>query len=374
MYLRNALLVVLVALFVSGCDGNKVESIKVGCLTPLTGEGASYGRSTKQGVDLAVSEINKTNFLGKPLVVVFEDDRINPRDGVNAARKLIDAEKVPVIIGPFGSSVVLACAPIANQSHTVMISASATADKIAEAGDYVFRITPPNSKQGKDIADFSMSKLKAKTGAIIFQNNDYGVTLRDAFQKRFTEQGGKILAVESAEGGASDFRAQLSKIKQAQPDIIFFPQHHKESALMLKQAKELGIESKFISADGAMTEDLLKIAGNAAEGTYYSTLALGFGVSDSQIAEFTSKFKEANGGQEPDVYTAYYYEVTKIVAEAIKNAGYDAEKVKGYLYGMESSKAYRGITGITSFDKNGEVDKSFYIYEVKNGKFALTKM
>jgi len=349
------------------------DTLKVGCLSPLTGESANYGRSTKQGVDLAVAEINSTNMLGKPLAIVYEDDKMMPKDGVNGLRKLIDADKVSLVIGPFGSSVVLACAPIADEKHTLMISASATADQIADAGDYVFRITPPNSKQGADVADFCWSKLNAKSSAVIYQNNDYGVTLRDAFQKRFTQLGGTVLAVESSEGGANDFRAQLSKIKAVRPDVVFFPEHYKESALTLKQAKELGIQAKFISADGAMTEDLLKIAGSAAEGTYYSTLALGYGVSDSQIAEFVGKFKESNNGQEPDVYAAYYYEVTKIIAEAIKNVGYDADRIKAYLYAMNGPKAYRGITGITSFDARGEVDKSFYIYEVKDGRFVLSK-
>lgn len=374
MRTRDVLFVALMALFMGGCGKGEPESFKVGVLAPLTGDSANYGRSTKQGVDLAVAEINKSKLLQKPLVVVFEDDRMNPKDGVNALTKLIDADKVPVVLGPFGSSVVLACAPVAEKTRTVIISASATADGIADAGDYVFRITPPNSRQGKDVADFSISKLHAKTGAIIFQNNDYGITLRDAFQKRFTELGGKVLAVEAVESGATDFRAQLSKIKQVQPDVVFFPEHYRESAGTLKQAKELGIQSKFISADGAMTEDLLKIAGNAAEGTYYSTLALGYGISDNLVADFTSKFKQANNGQEPDIYAAYYYEVTKIIAEAIKNGGYDADKIKAYLYSMNGSKSYRGITGITSFDAKGEVDKPFYIYEVKGGKFVLTNL
>src|ERR1043166_6782073 len=115
----------------AGCFAcNKTDSIKIGCVTALTGESANYGRVTKQGVDLAVSEINQRNLLGKPLVVVYEDDKMEGKDGVNALRKLVDVEKVPLVLGPFGSSVVLACAPIANQTHTVIMSASATADSI----------------------------------------------------------------------------------------------------------------------------------------------------------------------------------------------------------------------------------------------------
>jgi len=375
MLKQKVLLSIIAFLLISlhGCSKKQEKVIKVGCSTPLTGEGANYGRSTKEGVDLAVAEINKTNFLGKPFEVIFEDDMMQPKGGVNAIRKLVDVDKVPVVLGPFGSSIVLACAPIANQTKTVIISASATADSIADAGDYVFRITPPNSKQGKDVADFCITKLQTKTAAVIYQNNDYGITLRDAFKTYYEEKGGRVSNLEAANSGDSDFRAQLTKIKKAQPDVIFFPQHYKEGALMLKQAKELGIKAKFISADGAMTEDLLKIAGNAAEGTYYSTLALGYGVSDSMIDDFNEKFKKTYNGRDPDIYAAYYYELTKLVAQAIKESGYDADKIKNYLYTINGPKSYKGITGITSFDKKGEVDKAFYIYEVKGGKFVISK-
>ena len=375
MFKRIVFLLVAVLLLsgIYGCGKKEDGVVRIGCSAPLTGECANYGRSTKEGVDLAVAEINKTNYLNKPFEVIFEDDMMQPKGGVNAIRKLADVDKVPVILGPFGSSIVLASAPIANKTKTIIISASATADSIADAGDYVFRITPPNSKQGKDVADFCITKLQAKTAAIIYQNNDYGITLRDAFKKGFEANGGKVSNLEAANGGDSDFRAQLSKIKATQPDVIFFPQHYKEAALMLKQAKELGIKAKFISADGAMTEDLLKIAGNAAEGTYYSTLALGYGVSDSMIDDFNEKFKETYDGREPDIYAAYYYEVTKLIAQAIKEVGCDADKIKEYLYATNGPKSYKGITGITSFDKKGEVDKPFYIYQAKDGKFVISK-
>jgi branched-chain amino acid transport system substrate-binding protein len=355
-------------MLLSGCG--TTDSFRIGCLTPLTGESANYGKSTKQGIDLAVSELNAEKYLPKPLAVIYEDDRMTSKDGVSGMKKLTSIDKVPVILGPFGSNVVLDCAPIANATHTVIISASATADQIATAGDYVFRIAPPNSKQGSDVAVFCKNKLGAKTAAVLFQTNDYGTTLRDAFTKRFASLGGKILAAEGAQDGASDFRAQLSRIKSVAPDVVFFPLHYKESALMLKQAKELGLHSQFISADGAFTEDLLKIAGDSAEGTFYSTMALGYGVSDPLIAEFTASFKKAYH-QEPDVYSAYYYEVTHIVAQAIRESGYDSDKIKQYLYSMNGAKAYKGITGVTSFDHNGEVDKPFYIYRVTGGHFVL---
>jgi branched-chain amino acid transport system substrate-binding protein len=295
---------------------------------------------------------------------------MTPREGVNALRKLISANKVPVVIGPFGSSVVLACAPIANENKTVIISASATADSIADAGDYVFRITPPNSKQGIDVANFLSQKLHLKTAAIIYQTNDYGVSLRDAFSRRFKELGGSVAAVEAVDSGATDLRAQVLRLKAANPQGIFFPLHYGESGLFLKQASDLGLAAAFISADGAMTDGTLKIAGSSAEGSYYSTLALAYGVSDHEIQEFMTHFR-ARYGSDTDVYAAYYYEATRIIAQALKEVGADANAIKSYLYRLHGPMSYKGITGTTSFDAKGEVDKDFLIYVVKNGHFVL---
>jgi branched-chain amino acid transport system substrate-binding protein len=359
----------LCALYFSACK--HADVYQIGCIAPLTGEG-NYGRATRQGVEFATGEINQSHYLSKPLQVVFEDDKMTPREGVNALRKLITANRVPIVIGPFGSSVVLACAPIANENRTIIISGSATADSIAKAGDYVFRITPPNSKQGFNVAEYARSALKANVAAVIFQNNDYGVSLRDAFVARFSALGGSIAGVETVETGATDLRSQILRLQAVKPQIVFFPLHYGEAGLFLKQASELGLKADFISADGAMTDGTLKIAGPAAEGTYYSTLALGYGVADPEIQNYQRRFK-AKYGNESDVYTAYYYELTKIVAKAIKEGGDDSESIKQTLYAMHGPKSYHGITGTTSFNKDGEVDKNFLIYRVVGGRFTLAK-
>ena len=356
----------------NSCNSSKDMPIAIGVLTPLTGDGANYGRSTKEGIDLAVEEINSENYLDKPLKIIYEDDKISPTDGVSAINKIISVDKVPLIIGPFGSSVTLAVAPIANKNKVIIIGASATADNIKDAGDYVFRITPPNSKQGRDVATFCIDKLKTKRAAIIYQNNDYGVTLKSAFENNFKHLGGEITISEGVDLGIKDLKTQILKIKGGHPDVVFFPLHIAESGILLKQSKELGLNAKFISCDGAMVDDLLNVAGDAAEGTYYTSLALGYGVSDSLINKFIESFK-MKYKKEPDVYAAYYYEVTKIVAYSIKNAGYKADSIKKFLYSIQGMLSYKGITGITTFDSNGEVDKSFSIYVVDNRKFELFK-
>jgi branched-chain amino acid transport system substrate-binding protein len=362
-------ILVLLLISLAGCRSSS-DSIVIGCLSPQTGEGATYGRSVRRGVELAAEEINTQKRLPKTLSVIFEDDKMSPTDGVSAFQKLVSVDHVPLVLGPFGSSIVLATAPIANQTKTVIITASATADKIADAGDYVFRIVPPNSKQGADLAHFAFRKLRRTRAAILYQTNDYGITLRDAFDMTFRSLGGTVVGAEGYPLGTTDYRAALTKLKGSKPDVVFYPLHQAEAAVMLRQAKELGYDSDFISADGAYTEDLIKVAGNAAEGSYFSTMALAFGVADQAIAQFQNAFK-AKFNQDPDVYSAYYYEATNLVAQVLRDSGTTGEAIRKGLDAMNGAKAFHGITGTTSFDSKGGVDKSFYIYQVKDGKFRL---
>jgi branched-chain amino acid transport system substrate-binding protein len=249
------------------------------------------------------------------------------------------------------------------------LSASSTADAIKDAGDYIFRNVPTNSAQGKSAAEFAANKLKAKKAAILYMNNDYGLSLKKSFERYSVELGGQIPVIESYNPGDKDFKTQLGKIKSSNPDIVFYPGHYQESGLILKQARELGIKAVFIGGDGSYSPDLIKIAGNAAEGSYYTIMAMGFGVADAEIEKFKGEFQKKYN-QEPDVYSAYAYDALRMIANAIQKGGYTSAGIKTALYGM---KDFKGVTGITSFDKNGEVDKPFYIYVVKNGKFEIVR-
>jgi branched-chain amino acid transport system substrate-binding protein len=346
------------------------QTLRIGCITPLTGEGATYGAATKRGLDLAVEKVNSAGGVnGKKIEVIYEDDQMNPRTATSAIQKLISIDKVPVIIGAFGSSITLAIAPIAEKSRVVLFTASSTADAIKDAGDYIFRNVPPNSAQGKTAAEFARSSLKAQSACIFHMNNDYGVSLTTSFRSTFEGSGGKILSIETYNPGAIDFRAQLTKIRSLRPDIIFYPGHYQESGLILKQARELGITATFVGGDGSYSPELIKVAGPAAEGSYYTLMAMGFGISDQQIHTFTSDFQKKYA-QEPDVYSAYAYDALMIVVGAIRAGGYTADGIKGALY---STKNFKGVTGVTRFDAYGEVDKPFGVYKVERGNFILVQ-
>ena len=363
-----SLILILLGNFFLGCK-KEPKVIKIGVITPLTGEGATYGMATKRGVDLAVEEINMAGGInGKKVKVIYEDDKMTPKDAVNALNKLIRVDKVPVVIGGFTSRVTLALAPVAEQNKVILFSASSTADDIKNAGDYIFRNVPPNRAQGHTAALFVTQFLRKTKSAILYKNDDYGKSLAEAFKESFLKLGGKILIEESYDPGKKDFRDVLSKIKPLNPEIIYYPGNYQESGIILKQAKEMGIKSIFVGGDGSYSPELINIAGAAAEGSYYTLMAMGFGIADEEIEKFTKSFKEKYG-EEPDVYAAYAYDAMKTLAEAIKIGGYSADGIKKALY----TTTFKGVTGITKFDSYGEVDKPYYIYEVKNGKFELLK-
>lgn len=375
--LVSSIAIAALCLFLTACEPKSKsqnpnaevkETITIGVITPLTGNGAVYGNATQEGVNLAVSEINNTAGY-EALKIIYQDDRMTAKDGISSLQRLIATDDPSVVIGPFGSSIVLAVAPLANKSETVIISASATADTIADAGDFVFRITPPNSQQGLDLAKLSVEVLGKERAAIVYQNNDYGQTMRDAFRVEFEKGGGEIIAVEGIQNDTTDFRPVITKLLDKNPDIVFFPMQSQEGTIFVRQAKELGLGTDYISGDGAKTPDFIAGAGPAAEGVYFSTLGLGYGVADAEIEKFQTAFRNEYG-KSPDSYAPYYYDVTKLVYKAISEVGDDSKAVRDYFYALNGDNYHIGVTGKTTFDSKGEVQKPFYVFKVRDGKYV----
>jgi branched-chain amino acid transport system substrate-binding protein len=357
--IATLLLASLLLVLFPACE-REPKSFKIGCITPLSGDYQQYGDRVRKGADLAIEEINARGGIdGKRLEIVYEDDQLNAKMGVNAANKLITVDKVPVILGAFGSSVTLAVAPIAEKNQVVLISSSSTADSIKDAGQYIFRNVPTNKNQGADQAQFAYEKRGARTAAILYINNDYGTTLRDSFREKFKELGGTITSEDAFNEKNTDYRTLLQKAAAQNPDILFVPSHDYETGLLLKQAKELGIKIPVLGGDGSMTKTLIEVAQDAAEGSIYSS----FGWNK----EFEDKFKKKYG-EKPDPYAATAYDAVYIIAEAIRKGGYNGP---GIQKAMSQIKDFPGVSGVTTFDEFGEVDKPYHQFVVRNGDFEL---
>jgi len=359
----------IIGFSLSGCGKKENENIKIGAISPFSGEGANYGKAAKTAIDLAVEEINaKGGVKGKKLVVIYEDDKGTPKDALSAFQKLSTVDKVSTVLGPFYSSNVLACAPVANKEKVVLLTPTATSDNIREAGDFIFRVCPSNDEQSRTIARFAYNDLKFRTSFIIYRNVDYGVTLRDAFEKTFKELGGDVIGVEAVTAEATDVRTQLTKVKSVSPDFIFAAVHYPEGSAILRQAKELGVSSIVIGTDGGYDPELLKRAGNAAEGSYWVTIGWGSGKTDSLVATFKNAYRERYN-EDPGIYSGLFYDATHVLAKAMISA----DRLTGSSIQQTLLKiVYNGPTGLTKFDAKGDVDKPFSIYRVQDGEFVPT--
>lgn len=366
-----SIIVTSLLVFSSGCTKNEGKEIEIGAVLCLTGSGSAYGEDSYRGIQLAVDEINKTGGIkGQTVKLIVEDDQTNPTTSASATSKLINQEKVQIIIGAVTSSSMLADAPIAEKSKVVMLSPGASNPKITSAGDYIFRNWISDALEGKAMADYLYNDENVRKVAILHINNDYGTGLKEVFNQRLKELGGQITDIESYNQDDTDFRTQLIKIIASKPQRIYLPGYYKEMALLLKQSKEIKNKIPFRSVVTFEEPELLKLAGKEADGVIYSSPFYNPGDKKENVVNFVTAFKKKYN-REPGIFAAHGYDAMKIVALAISKAeNYSGSKIKDQLYRI---KEYPGVSGLTSFDNNGDVIKPVAIKQLQNGKFILIK-
>ncbi len=346
----------------------KNESIKIGVVFPMTGNNAAYSEKFMRGLNLAQDEINAEGGInGRTIELVVEDGMANPAKSVSAYQKLHQryGSDMPAVISGF-SSVVLAIAPLTDKDHVVLVNPVASAAQLSQAGDYEFNVMPLMSLTVNKLAEYIKNKEKLEKAAIIYVNTDFGVSGKNIFKETFESLGGQIVAEESYTDGDSDARTQLSKIKQANPDAIYLVTTGKSGGLILKQIGELGIKAELFSTDGIETPETISLGGKVAENLIYISPAFNAKSNHPAVKKFADAFKEKYN-LAPEVYGANNYDALKLIALAIKNVGPDGEAIKNYLYGV---KNYDGVSGIMSFDSNGDVIKPTIIKTIKNGEFV----
>jgi len=327
--------------------------VRVGAILPMTGTAANYGELMKRGIDIAMDEYNTTTAQAHPkLEVIIEDSKSNPKDGVSAMQKLLQIDNVPVVM-PALSSVVLACAPIAEQNRVVLLNCPANSPKLRAAGQFIFNIALLSDQESEFLADYAFNKMAARSVGIFFVNNESGRGYRDSFAAKFTAMGGVVRLSEGHEQGATDFRTIIEKLRAAQVDLIFLTSYYSESALFLRQAKELGFRSKWLSYASVETPDFLKLAGDAAEGLIYSQPGFDVNGSDELTKRFVGEFRKRYG-QDPDFWSAQFFEGTRLLGAAVNSGAATGEAIRDYLAQL---KDFRGITGEVSFDKKGCVTR-----------------
>lgn len=345
--------------------GRGGDAVMIGAALPLTGPTSYYGEDSKRGIDMALDEINSAGGVrGRQLRVIYEDTQGNGKQAINAVRKLISADNVPVIIGCGTSTETMAVAPVVEEGKRVLISPVSSAASISRAGDYVFRSVPSDGMQAKDLADW-VRERNVRRVALIFVNQTWGVGLKDDFVREFQSRGGEILAATATDLDEKDFRTQLTNMRAAKPEAYVAIIYAKEGGLLLKQARELGITEQFFGADPWTKQQLVAAAGAAANDVLFTTPAKYQGPA---YATFAENFKKRYG-REPGIYDAHGYDSMKLVAKAMESGGFSGPEIQK---AMAQIRGYHGVTGETSFDENGDVTtKGFARMTWKDGVLQL---
>ena len=347
------------------------EEIPVGEFASLTGGSASFGQSSHKGTQLAIDEINAAGgVLGKKLKLISEDDQSLAGQPATIMRKLIAQDKVVAVLGEVASSKSLEAAPICQQNKVPMISPASTNPKVTEVGDYIFRICFIDPFQGTVMSKFALSKSYKRVAVLTDVKQDYAVGLAEFFMKHFKENGGEIVKEQKYSTGDKDFKGQLTSIKASKPDAIFVPGYYGEVSLIARQAKQLGIKVPLLGGDGWVGESLLKVAGNALDGSFFSSHFSGED-KDPTVQAFVKKFK-AKYGSVPDDMAALGYDSAMILADSIKRAGStDGAKLRDAI---AATKNFSGITGVITIDEKRNASKSAVILTIENGamKFLQT--
>ena len=382
------LVLILVVLFTMGiavgCGGGGGESeegaadetIKIGVNYVLSGEAATFGSHTRDGVMLAIEQINAAGgVLGKQIEPLVRDNQGKLDEAVSIATKLITEENIVVHMGPVTTGPTLAVTSICQQYQIPLLTASATHPDVTvdpETGkvrDYVFRICFTDPPQAIVGADFAYNDLGAKKAAIYFDNtNDYSKGLAKEFKANFEALGGTIVAEEGYGKDDEDFRPTLTSFTKAGADVVYVPGYYQKVAKIVSQGRELGIDVPFLGADGWDSPDLVKIAGAENLNNCFFTNHYSSKDPSEKVQSFVKAYKEKYD-TEPGSFAALGYDVAYLVADAIERAGStDAEAIKNAL---AETKDFDAVTGTLSFDENHNPIKEIAIIELVNGEQTL---
>ena len=377
--MRRLLAIILVCALIAGvgvgCKKAEVKPteqvVNLGGIFPMTGGSATFGTSSKNGVVMAVEAFNAAggatiDGVKTTINYINEDDAGSPEVGASAAQKLINQDKVIGIIGGLMSKVSLAIAPIAQAASVPEIAPPSTAPQVTLVGDYIFRACYIDSFQGAVMGDFAWNTLKVKTAAVLYDNgNDYNKGLAEYFKAGFEKNGGKVVAFEAFtdEDKTVDYKAQLTKIKAAKPEFLYLPNYYASTALMLKQAREMGLNCQTGGGDGLDSPDLVKIGGAAVEGLVFTN---GFSKDDPNpiVQAFVTAYM-TKYGVAADSMAALSYDATGLFLDAFKTAG----SIKGSdIRDAMKNTSFSGIGGVYKFDANRNPIKSVAIIQIKNGQ------
>jgi branched-chain amino acid transport system substrate-binding protein len=370
MQLKPLALASLLVLAACKPTGNE---LKIGVSAPLTGDISALGQSTKNAILLAQDEVNAGGGLkvgDKTLKVRFivEDDENKPESTATVFQKLINQDKVLAIIGSQSSKCSNAGAPIAETAKIPQITPWSTNPNVTKGRSFVFRACFIDPFQGRVVAQFATGKLKAKTAAVVYDvASDYNKGIAEVFRDEFTKLGGTIVGYETYNTKDTDFSAQLTKVKGANPDVLFLPNYFNEVPLQIQQARKLGLTATVLGGDGWDNPELVKLGGAVMNGTYFSnhySPDLDSPVAKSFIAKYQARFKAV-----PDAAAALTYDSALLLFQAISAAG--KAEPRAVRDALAATRGFQGVTGAITYAGTGDPVKGAVVIRIENGRFAF---
>jgi branched-chain amino acid transport system substrate-binding protein len=370
-------LILVVLLGLVACQKEAAEdTIKIGFFGALSGDQAVWGQADRDGLILTVEQINEAGgILGKQVELIMYDDKGDQLEAVNVVKRLINEDKVVAIVGCNSSGRGIAVAPVAEEGKVPVISTFGTNPRVTvpEEGKlmkYTFRVCFIDPYSGEVTARFAWDDLGTRKAAVLYEiSSDYSVGVRDFFKQSWEELGGEIVADEAFKTGDVDFRAQLTTIKDADPDVIVMPYLYKEVALSARQAKDLGVSATFLGGDGWPSSALLEMAADAVEGSYFVNHA---DVDAPHLQAWREQFEE-RFGHDLEINSIMSHDAMLMVKAAIEQAGKaDPVAIRDALENLQGVEGFSGTININPETHNPS-GKAAVIIAIKDGEFQFHK-
>ncbi|MEN9799218.1 MAG: hypothetical protein RL653_2914 [Pseudomonadota bacterium] len=343
------------------------DTLLLGEVGSLTGAEATFGLSTREGIDLALEQANAAGGVnGKKVEVRVYDDQGKPDEAANATVRLINQDGVKLILGEVASTNSLAMAGKAQAAKVPMVTPSSTNETVTQKGDYIFRVCFIDPFQGYAMAKFARETLKLQNVAVLQDNKSaYSTGLTEVFKVRFAEMGGKVAGVESYSKGDTDFRAQLSSLKSQSPDGIYIPGYYTDVGLIAKQARQLGIQAVLLGGDGWESDKLFELGGEAVENSYY-TNHYSPDSPNPATQKFIAAYKAKFNGKVPDSLAALAYDAANVSLDALRRAkSLSGPDIRDAL---AQTKDFDGAAGKLTLDEKRNATKPAVVLKVAGGK------
>jgi len=357
--------VIAIGFFVWLNKAGKKQEVRIGVIIPLTGDYANYGNNIKNALEICFEDImqEKNKYEYK---LIFEDDQAKPKMATSAINKLIFTDNVKIIIGGFTSSSSVAIEPIAEQNQVLLFSPSTSTPILTSNTPYFFRNYPSDETQAKGYAEMISNKFGLKTVSTVYSMSDYGMFANEVFAEKISELGGSVLGQHGYPPNTKDFRTIIAKLKKENPKGVMLLGYYNEITPLLMQARSLDFKTQFFGQEGIESEELLNIAKESAEGLIY--FVPNFDPESPYANDFVNKYVEKHGS-EPENFGAHAYDVLKILWQLIEQFGNNPEVIKDEIVKI---KNYNGVSGITSFDEDGNIIESHIMVKtINNNKFKM---